>query len=181
MTVHIPNLTRRTFGWGMGACTFSFTLAAATGKIMASDLIQSKGSLLKENLQSALHTIGSDAAKNAANNLAQNAASSPRVNFHLGNAGFSADDVKLIANILDMTPARELARLHSFSLSDNIIGDERAKALAAALPKTLTELGLVGCAIGDQGGKAILEWAKYASGLRMICIEDNRLSQGLRT
>ena len=124
---------------------------------------------------------GSDAAKNAADNLTQNAASSPSVNFHLRNAGFSADDVKLIANILGMMPARELARLRSFSLSDIIIGDEGAKALAATLPKTLTELGLVGCALGDQGGKAILEWAKYASGLRMICIEGNRLSHGLRT
>ena len=80
-----------------------------------------------------------------------------------------------------MTSARELARLRSFSLSDNIISDESAKALAAALPKTLTELGLVGYVIGDQDGKAILEWAKYASGLRMVCIEDNSLSQGLRT
>ena len=124
---------------------------------------------------------GSDAAKNATDNLTQNAASSPSVNFHLRNAGFSADDVKLIANILGMTPARELARLRSFSLSDNTLGNEGAKVLAAALPKTLTELGLVGCAIGDQGGKAILEWAKYASGLQMVCIEDNRLSQGLRT
>ena len=124
---------------------------------------------------------GSDAAKNATDNLTQNAASSPNVNFHLRNAGFSADDVKLIANTLGMTPARESARLRSFSLSDNTLGNEGAKALAAALPKTLTELELVGCAISDQGGKAILEWAKYASGLRMVCIEDNRLSQGLRT
>ena len=89
--------------------------------------------------------------------------------------------MKLIANTLGMTPARESARLRSFSLSDNTLGNEGAKVLAAALPKTLTELGLVGCAIGDQGGKAILEWAKYASGLRMVCLEDNRLSQGLRT
>ena len=57
MTVHIPNLTRRAFGWGMGACTFSFTLAAATGKTMASDLIQPEGLPLEENLPSDLHTI----------------------------------------------------------------------------------------------------------------------------
>jgi len=136
---------------------------------------------LRKTFRQTFTPSGSDAAKNAADNLTQNAASSPSVNFHSRNAGFSADDVKLIANILGMTSARELARLRSFSLSDNTIGNEGAKALAAALPKTLTELGLVGCAIGDQGGKAILEWAKYASGLRMICIEDNRLSQGLRT
>jgi len=136
---------------------------------------------LRKTFRQTFTPSGSDAAKNAADNLTQNAASSPSVNFHLRNAGFSADDVKLIANTLGMTPARELARLRSFSLSDNTIGNEGAKTLAAALPKTLTELGLVGYAIGDQDGKAILEWAKYASGLRMVCLEDNRLSQGLRT
>jgi hypothetical protein len=52
--------------------------------------------------------------------------------------------------------------------------------LANALPKTLTELGLVGCSIGDQGGKVILEWAKNASGLRLICIEENNISEELR-
>ena len=52
--------------------------------------------------------------------------------------------------------------------------------LANALPKTLTELGLVGCSIGDQGGKEILEWAKYAGGLRLICIEENNISEELR-
>ena len=61
-------------------------------------------------------------------------------------------------------------------MSYNAIGDEGASTLAASLPNTLAELGLVGCSIGDQGGGAILEWAKYASGLRMICIEDNSMS-----
>ena len=121
---------------------------------------------------------GSDAAKNAADNLTQNAASSPSVNFHLRNAGFSADDVKLIANTLGMTPARELARLRSFSLSDNTIGNEGAKALAAALPKTLTELGLVGYAIGDQDGKAILEWAKYAAGFEWSVLRTTACHKG---
>ena len=41
-------------------------------------------------------------------------------------------------------------------------------------------LGLVGCSIADQGDEAILEWAKYANGLRLICIEDNSMSDQMR-
>jgi len=41
-------------------------------------------------------------------------------------------------------------------------------------PPTLTELGLVNCAIGDEGGEAFLRWGKKAVGLRMICVEGNR-------
>ena len=59
-------------------------------------------------------------------------------------------------------------------------GDQGAMTLANVLPKTLTEIGLVGCSIGDQGGKEILEWAKYAGGLRLICIEENNISEELR-
>tara|TARA_B110000114_G_C14973798_1_gene349600 strand:+ start:363 stop:599 length:237 start_codon:yes stop_codon:yes gene_type:complete len=61
-------------------------------------------------------------------------------------------------------------------LSYNAIGGQGAKTLAGSLPGTLTELGLVGCSIRDKGGEAILEWAKFADGLLMICIEDNNMS-----
>ena len=114
-----------------------------------------------------------------ADKLASNAVSSPILNLHLRDARITAGDVKLIANALDMIPASELARLSSFSLSYNNIGDKGASTLANALPNTLTELGLVGCSIGDQGGKAILEWAKYAHGLQMICVEDYIMSDEL--
>jgi hypothetical protein len=84
--------------------------------------------------------------------------------------------VTLIANDLDQISAFELARLGSFSLSYNAIDDEGASAIENALPNSLTELGLVSCSIGDQGGEAILDWAKRANGLRIICIEDNIMS-----
>jgi hypothetical protein len=115
----------------------------------------------------------------AADNFAISVVSSSILNLHLRNARITASDVKIIANAMDKTPYSELAKLGSFSLSYNTIGDQGAMTLANALPKTLTELGLVGCSIGDQGGKEILEWAKYASGLRMICIEDNIISEEL--
>lgn len=74
----------------------------------------------------------------------------------------------------------ELARLGSFSLSYNKIGDLGAIALAAALPRTLGDLGLVDCSIADAGAKALLGWAVNASGLRIICIENNSLSEDMR-
>ena len=127
-----------------------------------------------------IRAIGSDVTKAAADNLARSAISSAALNLHLRNAEMTAADVKLVANALDRTPVSELVRLGSFSLSYNAIGDEGATTLAGSLPTTLTELGLVGCSIADQGDEAILEWAKYANGLRMICIEDNSMSDQMR-
>ena len=175
---YYPKFTRREFGGLVGA--FSLTLMTSTGKTMASKLSQSNLLTLEESLQNALRAIGSDVTKTAADNLARIAVSSAALNLHLRNAKMTAADVKLIANALDRTPVSELARLVSFSLSYNAIGDDGASTLAASLPATLTELGLVGCSIGDQGGGAILEWAKYANGLRMICIEDNSMSDQMR-
>jgi hypothetical protein len=170
--------TRRQFGLALG--TISLTLTTTAGKMMAGNSLQSTELTLEEILQVALREIGSDVTKTAADNLARSAVSSAALNLHLRNAKMTAADVKLIANALDGTSVSELARLVSFSLSYNAIGDEGASTLAASLPATLTELGLVGCSIGDQGGGVILEWAKYAIGLRMICIEDNSMSAQMR-
>jgi hypothetical protein len=175
---YYPKFTRREFGVFVG--TFSLTFLTATEKTMASKLSQSNLLTLEESLQNALRVIGSDVTMAAADNFASSVVSSSILNLHLRNARITASDVKIIANALDKTPSSELARLGSFSLSYNTIGDQGAMTLANALPKTLTELGLVGCSIGDQGGKEILEWAKNASGLRLICIEENNISEELR-
>ena len=116
----------------------------------------------------------------AADTLANRPASFVASDLHLRNVEIAAIDAELIANSLDRISVSELARLGSFSLSYNAIGDEGASAIANALPNSLTELGLVGCSIGDQGGEAILDWAKRANGLRIICIEDNIMSDKLR-
>ena len=170
--------TRRGFGLTFGAASFALTTTAGT--LMASNSLQSSELSLEESLQIALRAIGSDVANAAADHLAKSAVSSAALSLHLRNAQMTAADVKLIANALDRTSVSELTRLVSFSLSYNAIGDEGATTLAGSLPTTLTELGLVGCSIADQGGEAILEWAKYANGLRMICIEDNSMSDQMR-
>lgn len=99
---------------------------------------------------------------------------------HLRNADITADSALRIADALASVSQSERAKLGSFSLSYNEIGDDGAIALAAVLPKRLSELGLVGCSISDLGANALLEWAANAAGLRMICIENNNVSADVR-
>ena len=74
----------------------------------------------------------------------------------------------------------EASALRSFSMSYNPgLTDAGVVLLAQAFPATLTELGLVDCAIGDKGGVALLHWGKKAVGLRMICVEGNNFSSGI--
>jgi hypothetical protein len=158
----------------------SLALTNGIGKAMAGSSSRFSTLTLEESLQLALRTINSDVTKVAADTLVNRSASFDALDLHLRNAKIAAADVKLIANALDRISVSELARLGSLSLSYNAIGDEGANAIANALPNSLTELGLVRCSIGDQGGEAILDWAKCANGLRIICIEDNIMSVKLR-
>ena len=170
--------TRREIGLNFSA--FYFSLATNVGALMINKSLSSRELSLEESLQFALKEIGSDVANAAADHLAKRAISSATMNIHLRNAQMTAADVRLIADALNRTSVSELSRLESFSLSYNAIGDEGANILATCLPATLTELGLVGCWIGDQGGAELLKWVRCARGLRMICIEDNRLSGKMR-
>ncbi|MFT5685387.1 MAG: hypothetical protein ACI8RZ_006338 [Myxococcota bacterium] len=49
-------------------------------------------------------------------------------------------------------------------------------ALIDALPLSLTELGLVGCALGDVAGEALVQWALTATRACGLCVEDSRSS-----
>ena len=90
-------------------------------------------------------------------------------------------DARVLANGMLHADADNLLLLKSFSASYNPdLGDVGAAALAEAFPETITELGLVGCSVGDAGARPILEWAKAAPDLRMICVERNNFSAGMR-
>jgi len=67
----------------------------------------------------------------------------------------------------------------SFSYN-NLIGDIGATVLARSLPSSISEIGLVDCGIGDQGGSEILNWVKTSPNLKMICIEENNFSDKLK-
>lgn len=52
--------------------------------------------------------------------------------------------------------------------------------LVKALPSTITEMGLVQCNIGDEGGEALLTWASNTPTLQMLCIEQNVFSKKIK-
>ncbi|MEQ8335433.1 hypothetical protein [Nisaea sp.] len=131
-------------------------------------------------LAAALRAIGTSVCRTAADELE---AKQPAaiVNFHVRNAGIGPDGAALIANALMAIDPADRPGLASFSLSYNeALGDEGARLLAAALPPTLRDLGLVGCGFSDDGGSAMLQWAAAANGLQMNCIEENLFSKDMR-
>ena len=94
---------------------------------------------------------------------------------HFRSLDLNATDAKAVAMILQQ--GKDAARIDSISFSYNLIGDAGAIDLAQSLPLSVSEIGLVGCEIGDQGGKAILNWMQNTSNLQMICIEQNNFSE----
>lgn len=77
--------------------------------------------------------------------------------------------------------ARVGARLESFSISYNShVSDAGVARLVAAFPPSLTQVGLVGCGLGDVAGQALLTWVRTAPALRMLCVEDNGFSSAVR-
>jgi hypothetical protein len=167
--------SRRIFCSTLAAASISSFIPAGTA--MANTLGSAS---LEDSLQSALHAIGSPVCIAAAEQLSQRPITPESLTLHLRSAGITSGGAVRIADALASVSPAELAKLGSFSLSYNPIGDEGAVALAAVLPKTLTELGLVGCSISDLGADALLKWSARASGIIMICIENNNLSENAR-
>ena len=81
-----------------------------------------------------------------------------------------------IANALQLN-----ASITSLSLSHNPkIGDKGLAALVENLPPGLRDLGLVDCGITDKGAEVLLEWARDAKELRMLCVDQNSLSKEMQ-
>lgn len=132
-------------------------------------------------LINALRSTGNLACLHAADRLE---ASRPAkyYDLHLRNARLGALEAEIIAGAMRQVSFPKGPALASFSMSYNPdLTDAGVVALAQAFPPTLTELGLVGCAIGDEGGAALLRWAKQAFQLQMICVEGNHFSVEIRT
>ncbi len=129
----------------------------------------------------ALRSIGKPVCLDAADGLEVSTGSPAGFDLHLRNAGLNAADAQVLASGMLRANARNGHFLRSFSASHNPeLGDAGTAALAEAFPKTMTELGMVGCSVGDEGGRAMLEWARTAPELRMICVEGNAFSADMR-
>ncbi len=108
-------------------------------------------------------------------------ASNQAINLHLRNADLNVNEAEIIAKALHESSLYGDPGLNSFSMSYNPgLTDAGVAALAKALPRSLTEVGFAGCAIGDEGGAALVEFCRHAHGLRMICAESNRFSRKIK-
>lgn len=101
---------------------------------------------------------------------------------HLRSLNLKSSDILAIASVLgqENTSACNLVSSISFSYNEEV-GDDGAIALIKSFPSSISEVGLVGCRIGDQGGSEILAWMNNAPSLRMICIEQNNFTEKLKS
>ena len=91
-------------------------------------------------------------------------------------------DALVIAAALHEAPLYGGIDLWSFSMSFSPgLTDDGVIAPVKVLLHTLTELGFVKCAIGDDGVEALLKPNYKADILRMICAEGNNFSKAIKT
>ena len=132
------------------------------------------------SLANVLRSIGGDVCIDAAMALEALPDTADSFNLHLRQAGLNRSGAGVLADALKVFQSTESTAIASLSVSYNPeIGDAGAVAIVNALPKSLPELGMVGCNIGDQTGEALLRWAQTAPHLHTICIERNRFSAGM--
>lgn len=131
-------------------------------------------------LASAVRSIGNEQCIAAAARL-EALPEESKISLHLRNAGLNYPNAQTIAAALRSLSDHEASAIISVSFSFNSgLGDDGVAILSSALPTALPELGLVGCGIGDRGGEALLQWAKTATRLSMMCIEGNNFSEDLQ-
>lgn len=173
------NFLRMSLGGLSIIATHSFALIGMASEASSPT---SKSDALAAKLAVVLRLIGTEHSLKAATKIETSITSRSVLQFHVrGGAGIDSSGAQMIARVLRSMSTKNTHVLDSFSLSYNkAIGDMGAVALAHALPGSLRELGLVGCGIGDKGGQALLQWARHAPGLRMVCIENNNFSPALR-
>lgn len=129
----------------------------------------------------ALRMSGNPACMNAAAKLEEMRGVETHYDLHLRSSGLRTRDAEIIAGALRTPGFSKGPILRSLSMSHNEgLKDDGVVVLAHSLPADLEEMGLVGCAIGDKGGAALLRWATQAAGLKMLCVEGNRFSEEIR-
>jgi hypothetical protein len=176
-------MQRRHFLRSGTACSVAIAFGMTTEFRLAhaSEAVGQKSGNILETLARTLRAIGTHTCITAAEKLEERGIQSGDFSFLVRDAGIDSAGAAAIATALNSVSRDEARALVSFSLSYNVaLGDTGAIALAKALPPTLGALGLVGCGIGEAGGSALHEWASNARGLRMICIENNQLSNKLK-
>lgn len=133
----------------------------------------------QKNIADVLRKKGNTECLNKADSLQND--SNSQIVLQLRSLSLNTSDIAEIANIIKEEKNNSNAILTSISFSYNEqIGNAGSVVLANALPPSIREIGLVDCGIGDQGGKAMLDWMQTAPNLRMICMEQNSFSKELK-
>jgi hypothetical protein len=132
-----------------------------------------------KKLAKVLRTIGSSECIKKAQQLEDDDYKTRTLN--LRNLSLKPNNITAIATILKQENYNNTNVIKSISFSYNtLMGDAGATALAKSLPTSLSEIGLVECGIGDNGGRAILNVVKRLQQLKMIFIEQNKFSDQLK-
>ncbi len=132
-------------------------------------------------LAKALRATGNAACVKEADRLQASSSLTTNFNLHLRQAGLNVRDAMTIAEGMRNASNHSSGSIQSFSVSYNHgLEDAGVIALVDSFPPTLTEVGVVDCGIGDDSGEAIFQWTQSAAALRMIGIENNDFSLGMR-
>lgn len=122
-----------------------------------------------------LRRSGRDECLKMANLLERQAVSSNSL--HLRALNLKAVEILEISDALRREKIAGNQTLKSISFSFNPqLGDDGIVYLMQSLPKSICEIGLVDCGIGDKGALAIQSWMRENPQIRMICIEQNEFS-----
>jgi hypothetical protein len=98
-------------------------------------------------------------------------------NLHLRSANLGQAEATLIADAIEILHQNNVLNLQSVSFSHNPgITELGLKRLLEALPDHTTELGLVGCGLGDKSANNIALFLRRSNKLKMVCVESNNFS-----
>ena len=155
--------------------------AAGLLKILTNNAVAEEKPMTINHLVDALRSTNKPVCEAVASRLSRLKDNNARFDLHLRSAGLNQDEVQRIAEAIKAVHDNGGPSLQSFSLSYNTgVNDEGVLSLVKNLPTTLTEIGLVGCNVGDTGGDALAAWAANAPKLHWLCVEQNHFSQATK-
>ncbi|MFQ3214005.1 MAG: Leucine-rich repeat (LRR) protein [Marivirga sp.] len=93
--------------------------------------------------------------------------------------GIASDEIASIMELVKQSNAKKTIQSISFSYNP-LLGDIGAITIANNLPELISEIGLVGCEIGDAGARVLINKIEDLPNLRMLCIEQNKLSESVK-
>jgi hypothetical protein len=159
-------------------CLLSFSIAM---QVFAKNSFLEKEEAIINTLINALRLTNNPVSNKVAETLLSLKNSESSYDLHLRDADLNLNQIKSIAEAIKIVHENGGPSLQSFSMSYNSnLGDEGVSILVKSLPQTITEIGLVQSAIGDNGAEALIGWATNAKQLRWLCVEGNIFSNDIK-